>query len=139
VRVAGFAANGAFPADFLSRVDEVHVQGPTRRAALELAFDAFFLDARAPTLREGSDLVPKPGDSSSNGAAMSYSRRGARTRASRIVNSKNVFLAATRAFVDLLRAPSRYPKLWMGNRASSVGGCSSGRTQRDRTTTEPRS
>ncbi len=138
-RVAGSATNGAFPADFLSRVDEVHVQGPTRRAALELAFDTFSLDPRARTLREGSDLVPKPSDSSSNGAAMSYSRRGARTSPSRIVNGKKIFLAATRAFLDLFRAPSRYPKTFEGQSSLVGRGCSSGRMQRDRTTTEPRS
>ena len=82
VRVAGSATNGSFPADFLSRVDEVHVQGPTRRAALELAFDAFFLDARAPTLREGSGPA-----------------------------NENIFLTAARAFLDLLRTPSRYLRL----------------------------
>ena len=111
VRVAGSAASSAFPADFLSRVDEVHVQGPTRRAALELAFDAFFLDARAPTLREGSDPVPNPGDSSSNGTAMSYSGDDACANTGRIVKSKNVFLAAARALLHLLWAPSRHPTL----------------------------
>ncbi len=81
-RVAGSAASGAFPADFLSRVDEVHVQGPTRRAALELAFDAFFLDARAPKLLGGSGPA-----------------------------KENVFLAAAGVLLDLLRVPGRYRRL----------------------------
>ncbi len=78
VRIAGSAASGAFPADFLSRVDEIHVQGSTRRAALQLAFDAFVLDGRALALRERPDPV-----------------------------NENFFLTAARAFLDLLRASSR--------------------------------
>lgn len=55
-QVAKSAASASFPADLLGRVDEIHVAGPTSRAALERAFDRFLLDAHARVLREGMAL-----------------------------------------------------------------------------------